>query len=330
MLKWLGRIVYIMIVTLLTVQIYTYGFYSKLQSFYQDHMEAYVDQDDIYLKGMNALTDIYYYQNEPIYTFNSQDPDYQFHFSIRAIGARVNQGNQVEDRVDGLMFFFNKVQIKEIDDPIIRMTIFLSQASILTRDDSGEEKLLNQVEIIYRPSLGFPESNIPALFLLNVEGSLIIPETDIMSSITMVKLEYSNGSTDQNDRLIFDGRALFIAANATISEGSYQKDEAFIIHLEDYALMKNFENRIPSAEDVIQFGLVTDREDISKYNGIIWRTMIGYIAIVMIVTYFIFFHKKTMERVRSNKSAKFRETHGSKSIDKPIVDATIFKEKDGE
>lgn len=330
MIKWLGRTVYLIIVLLLTVQIYFFAFQSKLQEFYSEHMAAYVDDNDMYLKGMNALADIDYYQKTPIYSFHSEDSDYQFDVNVHAIGAMVTNQENEQVNVDGLLFFINKVNIKNIELPIIRLTLTLDQSSVIVRDANGENTLSNKIQMEYNPKLEFPRSNIPVLFLVNTEGSLIVPDVGIQSNIQMIKIEFSDGTKDDNDIIIYDAKALFIASNGLVSEGAYVKDDQFEISEEDYSIRSNFIDTLPSDEEVITYNLVTDREDLRQYNGIIWRTMIGYGFMIILITYLLFFHKNVMIKIREKKDLAYRKAHPSMGDSKAIIEDSIFKENDGQ
>lgn len=330
MIKWLGRIVFVIIVGLLTVQIYYFAYYSKLQEFYAEHMAQNVDDDDLYLRGMNALSDIDYYQDMPIYRYQSENPDYLFNFSVRAIGAQIANDKKDRIRVDGLMFYMNNIRIKDYEHPVIRITLTLDQASIIVRDEKGKDSLIDSIEMVYNSGASFPESNIPVLFLLKTEGSMIIPETTTLANVSMIKLEYSSGvPTPDGKSFDYDPKALFIASVSPVSEGAYMKDESFFISEESYSLSHLFVDNIPTQDDIISFGLITERESLSAYNGIVWRTMIGYTLIVALVSYMLFFHKKVMENYKAKRDAKFRAENPRFTKPKEIIEELKDEEKDG-
>jgi len=330
MIKWLGRTVYFIIIILLTVQIWFFAYQSKLQQFYEEYMAEYVDDNATYLVGLNTLADIDYHQETPIYSFSSEDPDYQFDVNVHAIGALITNQDNEQERVDGLLFFINKINIKTIEEPIIRFTLTLDQNSITVRDNEGNDVLTNKVQMIYNPKLDFPSSNIPVLFLVKTEGSLVIPEVGILSNVKTLKIEMSDGVTDTNDQFIFDPKALFIASNELVSEGAYVKDDQLSINPEDYSLRTLFADVNPSESEINTYGLITDREDLNQYNGIIWRTMIGYGLMVVLITYLLFFHKNVMIKRREKKDLEYRKAHSLVNENNEVIDAQIFKEKDGQ
>lgn len=330
MIKWLGRTVYIIIILLLTLQIYFFAFQSKLQQFYEEHMASYVDDNDAYLVGMNTLADIDYYQKTPIYSFTSDNPDYQFEINVHAIGALVTNQDNKQVRADGLLVYINKVSIRTIETPIIRLTLTLDQNSIIVRDSNGDNTLTNKIQMEYNPKVEFPRSNIPILFLVKTEGSLVVPETGILSNIKVLKAEISDGVTDRDDQLIYDPKALFIASDEIVPEGAYVKDDQLIIRADDYSLRSLFAADVPSESEIETYNLITDREDLSQYNGIVWRTMIGYGLMVVLITYLLFFHKNVMIKMREKKDLAYRKAHPKDHNQQEVVDAEIFKENDGQ
>jgi len=330
MIKWLGRTVYLIIILLLTVQIWFFAFQSKLQQFYEEHMASYVDDNDAYLVGMNTLADIDYYQKTPIYSFSSDNPDYQFDINVHAIGALITNQDNKQISVDGLLVYINKVSIKTIESPIIRLTLTLDQSSIIVRDSNGDNMLTNKIQMEYNPKVEFPRSNIPILFLVKTEGSLVVPDTGILSNIKILKAEISDGLTNADNQLIYDPKALFIASDEIVPEGAYVKDDQFIIRAEDYSLRALFASDVPSSSEIVTYNLITDREDLSQYNGIVWRTMIGYGLMVVLITYLLFFHKNVMIKMREKRDLAYRKAHPKDYNQQEVVDAEIFKENDGQ
>ncbi len=328
MIKWLGRTVYIIIILLLTVQIWFFAFQSKLQQFYEEHMASYVDDNDAYLVGMNTLADIDYHQETPIYSFSSNNPDYRFDVNIHAIGALITNSDNDQERVDGFLLYVNKINIKTNENPIIRLTVTLDQSSVIVRDSDGNNTLVNKIQMEYNPNLDFPSSNIPVLFLVKTEGSLVVPETGILANVKTVKIEM--GTIDVNEQIIYDPKALFIASNEIVPEGAYVKDDQMIISSEDYSLRSLFVDELPSESEIETYHLITTRFDLNEYNGIIWRTMIGYGFMVIIITYLLFFHKNVMIKIRAKKDFAYRMAHPKDEEHQEVIDAEIFKENDGQ
>lgn len=297
MLKWLGRFLFVVISIVLSLQVYYYAQYSKLQKYYNENMINNINNDEIYLKGINTLADLDYYQKDPIYEFTSNNPDYMFKIALRSIAAVIYDKDQNPVRIDGLMLFLNNVEIKDTELPILKITVTLDQKSIIL---DNNESLSNEAVMLYNPNENFPQSNIPVLFLLNTEGSLVL--NNVVSTIETIKVEYTSGYNAKDEKITFNDIALFIASSNDIYEASYVKDNDFNVNNDDFLLLKLFTNNIPNDQDLLTYNLITAKDDLTKYNKIVWVTMGGYILIVLVVAYFIFFHRIVYEKIKVRKN----------------------------
>jgi uncharacterized ion transporter superfamily protein YfcC len=53
--------------------------------------------------------------------------------------------------------------------------------------------------------------------------------------------------------------------------------------------------------------LITAKDDLTPYNGAIWRIMVIYVALIIVITYFLFFHKMVMSRLQLKKALSDKE-----------------------
>ncbi|MCF7929937.1 MAG: hypothetical protein K9L02_00305 [Acholeplasmataceae bacterium] len=323
MLKWFGRALYVMMITLLSLQVYSYSYYSKLQEYYTDVVADHVDDDAIFLKGINTLMGIDYYRESPVlYEYIKDDGDFQLTVRVYAIGIMSDDAYY-----DGYMIFVNDVVIVEdgvtLVDPVIQIAVELDHATLLVNEvmtDSGS--------ITYDSQQAFAYYNVPVLFLFDAESYLKIPDEDAFSNLTRIEVSYSNRTVDEDDYYVFDESPLFIAASTPISESAYNKDSNLIINANDYRLRDQFADDIPNDAEITSFNLITGRDDLSDYNGVIWRTMAIYAVIVVGITYLLFFHKKVREHYKTRNYGV--KTDGSNtSSTEPIFKDAEYTDKDG-
>lgn len=292
MLKWLGRFLFIIIATSLSLQVYNYARYSTLQKYYFEYMMENIDNDDKYLKGLNTLADLEYHKKDPIYEYISNNEDYKFKLALRTVAADIYNDKNELIKVDGIMIFLNNVQIKDTETPILKITVTLDQNSIYSSDD---KIYTNELAITYNPHLNFPQSNLPVSFLLNAKNSLLINDTT--SNITSIKVEYAK-TYHKDQKIQFEDIPLFIASRDEISEAALLKDSSLSIEHEDFLLLEGFENNMPNEEQLQQYNLINAKDSLKQYNKIVWLTMGGYVLIVVLLAYFLFFNKKFMQSIK--------------------------------
>ncbi len=323
MLKWVGRALYVMVISLLSLQVYSYSYYSKLQEYYSDVVSDNVDDDEIFLKGINTLMGIDYYRDSPVlYEYIKDEGDFQLSVRVYAVGIMSDKAYY-----DGYMVFVNDVVIVEdgvtLVDPVIEIAVELDQATLLVN-----EVLTESGSIVYDSQQPFAYYNVPVLFLFDADSYLKIPDEDGFSNLTRIEVSYSNRSVDEDDYYIFNESPLFIAASVPISESAYNKDTNLSIDPDVYRLRAQFADDVPSETEIASFNLVTDRDNLSEYNGVIWRTMAIYIVIVAGITYLLFFHKKVREHYKTKDYGK--KPDGTNTVDaEPIFKDIEYKDKDG-
>jgi hypothetical protein len=323
MLKWVGRILYIIIISLLSLQIYSYAYYSKLQEYYTDNVEEHLNDNEVYLNGINTLMGIDYYRETPVlYSFSNTTGDFQFSVNVYAVGV-----NAKDVYYDGLMIFVNNVSITKestvIEDPILKISVELDQATLLV-----DEELSDTGSIYFDPSQPFAYYNVPVLFLFDADDYLKVPDEDAFAVINRILVEYSDGEKDEDNALIFDDSALFIASKEAISDAAYHKDTAFDINVEDYKLRDDFADQVPTDAEIIAFGLNADHGDLNAYNWTVWKIMLIYIALVIVVTYLLFFHKMVREHFKT-KNYIPRSNTGNTVTAEPIFKDPDINQKDG-
>jgi hypothetical protein len=301
MLKWIGRSVYVIALVFISVIIYRYAYTAKLQEYYDAEIRDNIDDDEILLKGLNTLLTIDYYRESPmLYQFVSNTGDYQFTLSSYAIGITYGDVSY-----DGLMFLINDIKIIEdgalIEDPVIKITVNLSHETLLVEDE-----YTNTGSIFYDPLLAFSIYNVPALFLFDAENYLLIANDDENASpeyatIENITIEYSNGEPNDDNEYVFNEIPLFVGSKIEYRDAAYLKDSTFSIDPELYQLSDDFGSDGITADDIETFNLITDQDDLTPYNGAVWRIMVIYVLLIIVITYFLFFHKILMGHLQKKK-----------------------------
>ncbi|MFA5471495.1 MAG: hypothetical protein WC219_05565 [Acholeplasmataceae bacterium] len=322
MMKWIGRSIYVLAIAFISVIVYRIAYTAKLQEYYEAEIKDNMDDDEILLKGLNTLLTIDYYREAPLlYQYISENGNYQFNLSAYAIG--ISYG---DESYDGLMFVINDVQITEddeiIDNPIIKMSVTLSHQTLLVN-----EAFTNYGSVYYDPVLPFSIYNVPALFLFDAENYLLIPNEDenaekAYATIESITLEYSNGSTNDNGDYVFDEVPMFVGSKTEYRDAVHDdhKDITFNIDTEAYQLKDDFGSDGLTADDIETLNLVTDQDDLTPYNGAVWKIMIIYVLVVLMITYFLFFHKYVRIRMQRNQTiiAKEKQAQENKALFKDI------------
>jgi hypothetical protein len=255
MLKWVGRILFIVIVAVLALQVYGFSYYSMLDAYYV------------------------------------------LRLTIRAVGATDNDVS-----IDGLMIFVNHIKIiedgVEVENPIIRITVMLSDSTLRV----GESKT-DRGSVFYNPSQPFAYYNVPLVFLFDTENYLLNPDTDEIAQIERIEVSYSNGELNENNEFSFNPQLLFVASRETYDEAvlGQNKHESFDFDTSLYKLREQFSADKPSEDDIVLFDLMTERGDLSEFNGIIFRNILIYVLVVSLLTYLIFFHRRVRESIQTKK-----------------------------
>ncbi|BCR36593.1 hypothetical protein [Mariniplasma anaerobium] len=321
MMKWIGRSIYVLAIVFISVIIYRYAYTAKLQEYYDAEIRDNINDDETLLIGLNTLLTIDYYRESPmLYQYVSDTGDYQFTLSSYAIGITYGDVSY-----DGLMFVINNLAIMEdgelIVDPVLKITVNLSHNTLLVEDEYS-----NMGSVYYDPLIPFSIYNVPALFLFDAENYLLIPNDDDNASpeyatIENITLEYSNGAANDDNEYLFNEIPLFVGSKVEYRDAAYLKDSTFNIDPDLYQINDDFGSDGLSTDNIATFNLVTEQDDLTPYNGAIWRIMVIYILLIIVITYFLFFHKMLMGHLQYKKRLADKEI----TVKNPEV---IFKDID--
>ncbi len=325
MLKWVGRILYVIVISLLSLQVYSFAFYSKLQEYYTDHVAENINDDAVFLEGINTLMGIEYYRESPVlYEYINDDDTDDNQLTVRVYAVGIMSDNIY---YDGYVILVNDIHITEngvaLENPMIKINIELDASTLMV-----DEETTNRGSVYFDPEQPFAYYNVPILFLFDAEDYLKIPDEDVFANLSRIEIEYSNRELDEDGKIIYNESLLFLATTDATSESALNKDATLAIDPNEYRLRALFADEMPSDAEIASFNLVTDRGDLSPYSWTVWRTMIIYVLAVAIVTYFLFFHKKVREYYKTKNYGVRKEE--SNAVDaEPIFKDIDYKDKNG-
>ena len=121
---------------------------------------------------------------------------------------------------------------------------------------------------------------------------------------------------------VFDEVPMFVGSKTEYRDAVHDdhKDSTFNIDNEVYQLKDDFGSDGLTADDIETLNLVTDQDDLTPYNGAVWKIMIIYVLVVLMITYFLFFHKYVRIRMQRNQTiiAKEKQAQENKALFKDI------------
>jgi hypothetical protein len=300
MLKWILRILYIMILSVATMYVFGSSNYSRLTLYYEKYMEDHLNDSAVYLEGINTIMNLDYHKEIMApKTYTSADGKKELTLNFYAIGATLDK-----EFYDGLMIFVNNIKIETddglIEKPILKIEVLLSGKSYDTPEGKSEIATIE-----YNPTKEFPYSYVPIVFLLKADKYLLIPSTDTtpVTYATVEAIFISYGVLGDDGKINYDQTLLFSGSNTILEDPSYIKADDFIIDEASYSLSEQFEGSRPTSEEIEQFGLITARGDLREFNGVVWKNMIIFTLVATALTYVLFFHKIFWEKIRERKQA---------------------------
>lgn len=315
MLKWILRFFYIMIISVATLYVYGSANYGRLEAYYATYMADELDNEVEYLKGINTLMNLAYYQETPVYQFVSTSEEHHLKVSVYAMGITDNNTHY-----DGIMIFVNELELYDQDDQLIEKPIIKITAHLSDKTYKSGEEMTDTPTVVFDSTKDFPYSYAPTLFLIYAENYLLIPETDTYATIDRISVAYSTGERNDDGQYKYDTTWLFVGAGEEVSEAAYNKDNALLLDEASFRLSTLFGEEL-TADDIETLGLITDRGSLKEFNGVIVRTMVIYSLIVIALTYVLFFHKYVMEKI---KEKRFDKEQPKKDPDK--VQEAIFQD----
>jgi len=197
---------------------------------------------------------------------------------------------------------------ERLERPIIKINVEMSDDTFLVDGNYTHLKTL-----IYDIENPFSFQNVPVFFMFDFDGYNLVPETETYASIERIEILYG---WVEGDVYEFSPVPIFLATIDPSNVAALYKTSGFEIPT-SYRLMDQFENNTPSELQISALNLNTSRGDINEYSYILTRTIIIFLAVVFVVTYFLFFHGSVMRFYRKKKGEK-----------EPVKDLTssIFKD----
>ncbi len=329
-LKWIGRLIYIILVIFLTQYVLLMGYVSRGNEYFTKDVRDHVNENIKYLEGISTLQNLDYFKETPIYTATSDLDDTKFDVNIYAMGFSYN-----DEYYDGFMILVNNIHIyqngAEITDPVIKIIVDLTGDTFLSNG-----KYVSQVSTTYDSTIEGVYQGMPLMLLYEENGYLTYnngteddTSDDLLATISKITINYSDRNMDDDGEFIYNpsGKPLFVASDGT-NDDALVTDDSFEITPEAYELSKQFSNDVLSDDDISNLGLNTTKGNMSAYNWQIWKTMIIYVLSVVVITYFLFFHKHVRAKVAQRNAVKAASTIEAKV--EPIFKDEVKTESNGE
>lgn len=305
MLKWFLRILYFIVIAVLSLQVYGYGYFQQLEAYYKDNLEPNLEDEVAYMEGMNTLLGLSYFsENADLFDISVSEGDIQYRFSIRTVGAVTDDLG-----VDGYAMMISDIHITHegtlLERPILKMTVEMSDNTFLVDGDYTNVKSL-----IYDIDNPFSFQNIPVFFMFDYDGYNVIPETEQFADITRIEILYGWVNDDVYE---FSPVPIFLATQTPSNEAALYKTNDFSIS-NDYRLMPLFDENTPDEIQIATYNLNTTRDDINAYSYILTRIIVIFLVAVFVVTYFLFFHGSVMRFYKKKKAMRQPKIENNNSI----------------
>ena len=305
MLKWFLRILYFIVIAVLSLQVYGYGYFQQLEAYYKDNLEPYLEDEVTYMEGMNTLLGLSYFSEDAnLFDISITEGDIQYRFSIRTVGAVTNDVG-----VDGYAMMISDINITHegniLERPIIKMTVEMSDDTFLV-----DGNYTNLKTLIYDIDNPFSFQNIPVFFMFDYDGYNVITETEAFADITRIEILYGWVNDDVYE---FSPVPIFLATQAPSNEAALYKTSDFSIS-NDYRLMPLFDENTPDENQIAAHNLNTTRDDINAYSHILTRIIVIFLIAVFLVTYFLFFHGSVVRYYKKKKAMRQPKIKNNNSI----------------
>ena len=342
--KWVGRIFYAILVIFMTFFVIQSAYDARSNAYLAENMTGEWDNEAQFFKGINTLLNLDYMTNESIIPAYVDDSGaHRLKLQLFGLGYTDNEGNHL----DGVMIYINNIVIYErdeitnfmrrVENPFIRLTIYTDEPTDATATD-------------YVSYTGFEGQNFAAGFIFDQESSEIAydlvyyvnsngdylssthePDRDevpVYASITRIDVDYSNG-TSEDGAFVYETESLMIVSDQSVDDPVFDdsfKFSDFSYDPEDYRLEDDLNTWPVTVSQATALNLFIERDSIDDYNWHMIRVFLLYAGFVIIVTYLLFFHKKTMAYFRQRHAAKIDGDGSGKTAVDAKPTEQIFKD----
>lgn len=321
--KWFGKILYAILIVFMTFFIIQSAYDARSNAYLVENMTNEWDNEEKFFTGINTLLNLDYITNEPIIpAYVDNTGSHKLTVQLYGIGYTDSEGNHL----DGLMIYVNNLSIynldtdtgllKKVENPYIKLTIYT-------------DEIVDGEPVSYS---GFEGQNFAAGFMfdqVSAEVAYDLTKDDgTLANITRIDIDYSDGATVGGE-LVYKPESLMILSNTAVDDPVFDdslKITDFSYDPATYRLQNEITSYPVTSEQALALNLFTNRDDLADYNWQMIRIYLIYAAFVVIVTYLVFFHKKTVQYVRDKKAAKKRGLEGDSLVVEAEVSEQIFKE----
>ena len=335
MLKWIGRIFYVIIIVFIAIIVYREADNERRLTYLEDNSIEYYKADDIenYINEYMIATSRDKYIKKALYQGVSTEPGKTF-----TLSAFHNMSISNRDEIQVLTFVLHNLDLdfKPINEEnylvnnnllAVRLGLNFADSQILQEFNFDGEILAggtNYALGLHLPLeviIGVNDSGRPyyqvgnnihyELEMITLE---IVDYTENLNDPTVTYLaSFSNNESLDNNFQVEDelvlGSGLFRDYTKDVITDFYTDSlvsTKFITRAANYNLSEMYQ----SGSRVTLVNI--DGDKLSEYNSIIFRWMVSYSLIVIVITYLLFFLKPTINYFKNRKIQKISEANEGK------------------
>lgn len=311
-MKWIGRILYLLVVFIVSFFVYMFSLAQKYYKFFETNMIELNETYDRERYIQTLMTDeilLTSYLKDPIYIATSEEEGRKFEFGIYQFKY---ESKDLTNYVSAIFFkdlgIEEMVEISQDENYINNPNLVQYKLSLYYNNDETpaigyiNSYYLNQ-KMFYFATIGEFEGNINYSFNQSVDGNQTTINKDLLTKIEVdlvnsLKedveetriLEVSHDDMHDNvgENKIIDGKATNFNGKVSYHD-----------------LKENYQKPTNEGEEDLTGILLT--EELNSYRGITIRTNIIYYSILAVVTYLIYFLRPTINYFRNRKYQKTRQ-----------------------
>lgn len=335
MLKWIGRILYVIIVFLFTTTvgigegIVLSEYYEKVvlqeSNDFDRTVSTYLGMDYSYY-GKESLLD-----NQIVVDATRDEINVKFGLQIYPLGSlRTN----VEDNLifDGLVFYMDGISSSE-NFILSHFTYQFKVKNTITNEISDLYVVDNSYVYIVVPPSNETISGIPKGLMFVTEANMksIDPKKPEKAEYEILTMDIFGHGYLKDDETKKDQNIHLYKGykDGHTGDGNpVELNNNFVLNREDYMLsaITNL-TELPTAEDLVTYNIGFVEANYSPYFYWYWVIGFLYIGLLLVIPYFWFFHVKVMENHRARKKVKLQAAKRKLSNDSRVVEAEFTDKK---
>lgn len=298
-MKIISRILYVTFTLIIGFIVISDAQLQKVQDFYYDKLLNTLESGEYtdYIDDTMVILGTNRYLIEPVYRYDSNDKDYRFKVLVMhaqtfvkgeyesSLIFYIRDFETTSSDVDGVSFTF-KTNISNINAELLMNFKF--------KDKLYNGGVLEKVVIEDNQTFTINDYNSGSVNLLEIK-----------------EIDLKTFSVDSNNDIVKSDRFAVIKNNEDFNleisnEFQFVKRNSILESANFTGQALNYETLDERYENNNSF-LRPDIEKLKAYNGVVTKTFISYIVVVIIITYLAFFLTPTINKFKNNKENKSKD-----------------------